>query len=194
MQDTARLPEAFFLVLEALLLERPDGWSEQALIRRLQAEGFFSFLPPPPAPPELLYRAHFLLHHALYRLADRWAARAEARLETGPVRIRRLPWRDAGRALSASDGLRDYYLDWRNLDDLDTADVDALIASFWARLRGVAGRAEALAELGLADPVDDAAIKRAWRRLAMRHHPDRGGDTARLQRINAAVARLLEGA
>jgi curved DNA-binding protein CbpA len=41
--------------------------------------------------------------------------------------------------------------------------------------------------------VDDATIKRRYRRLAMRHHPDRGGDGVRLREINAALATLQAG-
>ncbi len=48
-------------------------------------------------------------------------------------------------------------------------------------------RRDALAELELTDPVDWRAIKSQHRQLAMRHHPDRGGDEARLQAINAAM-------
>ncbi|NNG14653.1 MAG: DnaJ domain-containing protein, partial [Gammaproteobacteria bacterium] len=39
----------------------------------------------------------------------------------------------------------------------------------------------------LDDPVSDADIKQQYRRLAMQHHPDRGGDDATLQKINAAM-------
>ncbi len=67
-----------------------------------------------------------------------------------------------------------------------------LVGAFWARLGRRERRAEALAQLGLADPVDDDTVKRAYRRLAMEHHPDRGGDKERLQAINAAARLLLK--
>ena len=41
--------------------------------------------------------------------------------------------------------------------------------------------------LGVAHDSTPADWKRAYRRLAMRHHPDRGGDPARLQAIHAAM-------
>ena len=66
-----------------------------------------------------------------------------------------------------------------------------MIASFWRRLGRFDKREEALAELGLQDPVDDQTIKMTWRRLAMEYHPDRGGDNERLQAINAAVDCLI---
>ena len=49
-----------------------------------------------------------------------------------------------------------------------------------------------MAVLDLRDPIDAAAIKRRYRRLAMRHHPDRGGDGQRLGETNAALAVLEE--
>jgi hypothetical protein len=45
--------------------------------------------------------------------------------------------------------------------------------------------------LGVAPSADQAALRRAYLRLARRHHPDRaGGDAARMQAINQAWATL----
>lgn len=54
------------------------------------------------------------------------------------------------------------------------------------------GRARA--ELGLAAGADDAAVRRAFRELARTHHPDRGGDPARFDRVRRAFALLSDGA
>ena len=40
--------------------------------------------------------------------------------------------------------------------------------------------------LGVAENATGEEIDAAWRRLAARHHPDRGGDNAQMARINAA--------
>ena len=40
--------------------------------------------------------------------------------------------------------------------------------------------------LGVAENATGEEIDAAWRRLAARHHPDRGGDSAQMARINAA--------
>jgi curved DNA-binding protein CbpA len=48
-----------------------------------------------------------------------------------------------------------------------------------------------LATLGLSDPVDNDKIRQRYRELAMKHHPDRGGDQALLQDINRALQTLL---
>ncbi len=186
--------EEFLQAVAAILQAHPAGLSEYELMGLLREAGFFAFLGPAPADPKALFCAHFLLFHALYRLADRASAARSARLEIGPLCIRWLPHSEGEGALGRPDTLRDYYLDLTNLQATTAQDVEALIASFWRRLGRRERRVGALAELGLADPVDDATIRRAYRRLAMQHHPDRGGDTARLQAINAAVAALLKRA
>ena len=52
-------------------------------------------------------------------------------------------------------------------------------------------RQAALTVLGLQDPVENTDIKMAYRRLAMAHHPDRGGDEETLKEINLAAKTLL---
>ena len=48
-------------------------------------------------------------------------------------------------------------------------------------------RDEALAVLGLSDPVDDKTIKATFKKLVMQYHPDRGGDDLKLQELNMAM-------
>ncbi len=189
--NSKRLPDVFYAAIEQEIEDHPAGISEYDLITALKARGFFGFLPPPPAGPHPLFRAHFLLFHALYELKDRLSSKQLGLLQIEALCIRRLPWSAADEALAVPDPLRTYYLDWSNLDGTSEQDVCKLIASFWNRLDRFDKREEALAELGLKDPVDDETIKLAWRRLAMEHHPDRGGDNDRLQAINAAVDCLI---
>jgi len=189
---TSRLPDIFFTAIKQELDAHPDGIAEYALIRALESRGFFEFLPPPPAEPHQLFRAHFLLFHALYELADRLGATQQGLLQIGPLCIRCLPWSEGEASLALPDPLRRYYLDWNNLDGTTEDDVSEMLDAFWRKLGRFDKREEALAELGLADPVDDETIKLAWRRLAMEHHPDRGGDKERLQTINAAVDCLIK--
>ena len=192
-QQGHTLPATLYAAIEEEIDRHPAGVSEYGLIKALRARGFFTFLPAPPAPPQQLFRAHFLLFHALYVLRNSLRASRQAELSIEALCIRRLPWSSGDRALGQRDALAAYYLDWANLEGTTEDDVDALIASFWKRFAGLDNRQAALAELGLEDPVNDEAIKQAWRRLAMEHHPDRGGDKERLQAINAAVDRLLSG-
>ena len=189
--DDTRLPDLFYAAIEQELDQHPAGISEYQLISALRARGFFEFLPAPPAEPHQLFRAHFLLFHALYVLKGRLLSSRRADLTIGALCIRRMPWHSGAGAMTPSDPLQRYYLDWKNLDGTTEDDVYELISSFWKRMEGIDNRKAALATLGLEDPVTDDAIKTSWRRLAMEHHPDRGGDKERLQEINAAVDQLL---
>jgi hypothetical protein len=98
--------------------------------------------------------------------------------------IRRIDYRENHQALTRPDTLRDYYLNWSNLEETTEHDVIEMIASFWNRFGNGFRREQALAELGLTDPVNNDTIKQTWRRMAKANHPDRGGDTA--LRPNAA--------
>ncbi|MDT8386321.1 MAG: DNA-J related domain-containing protein [Thiogranum sp.] len=185
------LDEEFFEVLSGILVQHPEGIGEHALLRLLCDE-YFPFLGDSPWQPHVLFCAHFLLFHGLYQLRDRVWLAGQADIEISAIKIRWLPYCGQSAALGRPDALRDYYLDLSNLENTSERDVDDLLDSFWSRFLSQDERAEALQTLGLKDPVDAATIKKTYRRLAMQHHPDRGGDTERLQAINGAVAVLLK--
>jgi curved DNA-binding protein CbpA len=52
--------------------------------------------------------------------------------------------------------------------------------------------ANAYETLGVPKGASDEEIKRAYRKLAGQHHPDRGGDTARFQEIQSAYDTLSD--
>lgn len=139
-----------------------------------------------------LFQTHFILFHALYRLRESLLAEGEETLWIHVLRIQLLPLTQAGeQAMGAHDPLRDYYLDLSHLESTSQAAVDAMLGRFWDRYVRQDRRAEALQILELDAGADEAVIRAQYRRLAMRHHPDRGGDTERLQAINEAAALLL---
>ncbi|GAB6039329.1 DNA-J related domain-containing protein [Endothiovibrio diazotrophicus] len=196
MNDTAtHLHDAYFDRLGELLLDElrrfPPGRNELQLMRRLEAEALPGFTGrPEPGDSLALFRAHFLLFHALYRLRERLVASGDAGLEIHCMNSRLLPLGAGEQALAHHDPLRDYYLDLNQLAETDRAGVEAMLQGFWLRQRARERRGEALAVLELEEPVRFDEIKRQYRRLAARHHPDRGGDKARLQAINAAMSTL----
>ena len=51
-------------------------------------------------------------------------------------------------------------------------------------------RVKALEILGLDEPVSYEEVRVQYKRLAMEHHPDRGGDKEKLQLINEAMQQL----
>ncbi len=187
-----RLPTDFIHNLENLLEQHPQGISEYDLLQALKERGYFSFLSERPAPPMALFQAHFLLFHALYRLQEVYLHKQSSLFEVSPLNIQLREYRPGETGLSQTDPVRDYYLDLSNLDNMTEAGVDDLIQAFWRDFERFDDRAAALAELGLSDPVDEVSIRQAYRRLAMLHHPDRGGEARRLQIINAAYASLCK--
>lgn len=179
--------------LEEILEAHPAGLREYALLRRLAQDGVAPFAGASFDSGVALYEAHFLLFHWLYRLRDRRCRERRGGLEIHCLQIRLVPFAEGPTGLPAShDPLRAFYLDLGHLRGITAQDLDRLLGAFWARWRRRDRVHDALAVLGLAEGVRPAEVRRRYRRLAMTHHPDRGGDTARFQEINAAMRVLTE--
>jgi DnaJ-domain-containing protein 1 len=192
MSGSADALGQFQTTLLELLERHPDGISEYALFNQLAALSFPDYHETERRSALGLFRAHFALFHALYRLRDRLWGERSAQLDIHTLCIQLRPYYAQQSDLpSRRDPLRDYYLDLRHLQDTSASDVDQLLGKFWRRFGPCDRREQALGVLGLNDPVDDVTIKQTWRRLAMQHHPDRGGSEQRLQEINAALTALL---
>ncbi|MDG4594543.1 MAG: DNA-J related domain-containing protein [Candidatus Contendobacter sp.] len=184
--------------LEQLLVARPPGISEHELLKILRREQplFAAF---DAREPLGLFRGHYLLFHVLYRLRHRLARERRGHLTIDPLRIALEPptvaepgGKNAALAPGGSD-LADWYADLGRLMTVTAAQVGEWLRQFHTAHRAGEQRRAALAVLELRDPVDVAAIRRQYRRLAMRHHPDRGGDGQRLREIHAALAALAGG-
>ena len=177
--------------LLAILRAHPDGLSEHDLIRKLVNDDP-AFGPDAYTDELSLFQCHFILFHHLYRLRDELWNNREGDLAIHCLKIALRPFPDGTDCLPATpDPLRDYYLDLTHLEKTGKQEVLEMLDTFWLRYTRNDRRAEALAALGLADPVDAPEIKRRYRELAMEHHPDRGGEMEKLQAINAAMG-LLE--
>jgi hypothetical protein len=188
MQDEATPP--LLNALRELLTAHPRGLREYELIRLLREAGVEGFPDGPLSDPLVLFRSHFLLRHTLYRLRDHCLAERSGLLEMDALEIRLGPYREGPGGVVAHDPLRAYYEDPSHLETTDREEVEALLARFWERLAANERRQSALAVLELADPVDTESVKRRYRRLAQRHHPDRGGDPLRFHAIRKAYETL----
>jgi len=178
-----------------LLRDNPAGLSEYELFAALYSGGDERFDISKLRNTFSLFCAHFRLFNALYRLRDKLWQEQRGQLEISPLLVILRGYdalQDDGRQLGEVDALRDYYLDSTHLEQTTAQGLEQMLDKFWSRLNGSERRRQALDVLGLKDPIDEAEIKLHYRRLAMEHHPDRGGDTARLQMINAAMSVLSD--
>jgi hypothetical protein len=172
-----------------LLQATPEGMAEYALIQQLKSR-HSGHLPNLPLTDKLvLFRTHFLLFNALYRLRDRLWQEQTHLLEISPLCIRLQPYQAGSSALSERNELRDYYLDMSHLQSTDERDVERLLTSFWTRMQGGDEKQAALElfELNNERTLDLPRIKQRYRQMVSLHHPDRGGSTERLQSINLAM-------
>ena len=174
--------------LHQLLLDAPEGLGEYALLKALRERRVEPLPEGPLSDPLILFRCHFLLFNALYRLRDRLNGGGLAQLQIQPLCIRLLPWQAGQQALAEDDALRAYYLDESQLGT-SAEEVEDLLASFWVRQAAPSDRARALALLKLEDDgeLSRRRIRDRYRRLAAEHHPDRGGDARRMVELNEAM-------
>ncbi|WP_415755158.1 DNA-J related domain-containing protein [Pseudomonas leptonychotis] len=173
-----------------LLRAAPSGLAEYDLIQQLKAR-HCTHIPNLPLTDKLvLFRTHFLLFNALYRLREQLWAAQRGYVQISALNIQLLPYQAGSAELSEHDPLRDYYLDLNQLSDTDEQDVAKLLQSFWSRMQGGEEQQAALELFELtnsAEALTFSAIKHRYRQLVSQHHPDRGGSTERLQSINKAM-------
>ena len=181
------LAERVYRVLKA----HPDGISEHDLIRYLRKTEC-------PEIPELrerdlfsLFRTHFRLFHALYRLRDQLRAARVGELVADPLEIRIESWKPGRPGISRLDSLAAYYADLSNLEKTTPEDVARMIREA-RKLQRTSERQQALEVLGLESSASASTIKRRYRELAMAWHPDRGGDVRRFQELQVAYAFLAQ--
>ncbi|SEI66744.1 DnaJ domain-containing protein [Allopseudospirillum japonicum] len=182
--------------LVEVLSQYPEGINEHTLLKVLHERGVVELKENTFSDSVELFRTHFLLYNALYQLRDELWRHARGHLEISATRVCLSPYQIASAALDEYDPMRDYYLDMQVLEQTTREDIDAALNSFWKRFHEenvfASGglQAQALATLGLSTGTPAQEIKKQYRRLAMRHHPDRGGDPGKLQEINEAMAIL----
>lgn len=184
-------PTECTLLLREILALHPEGLSEYELLQRLRGDARSGFAAGRQDDPKDLFHTHFLLFHLLYRLREQLRLEPAGDLDIHTLKIRwhrsRTP---APQSLAPPDPLAVYYLDLNHLQATTRADVERMLGRFWARFVRYDRRSEALAVLELPNDADAQTILRQYRRLAMKHHPDRGGDAERLQAVHTAMAIL----
>lgn len=180
--------------LQQLLEEKPTGLSEYELLKQLKNTQQPLFISANLSDVLSLFRSHFVLFHALYLLRDRLRSTGQLVLNISPLHICLQPAskhsNTQAQMLDLRDPLRDYYLDLDNLTGTDREAVEQLLNSSLSNLQPSQHLADALSELEIEQPLlalNSEDLRKHYRKLVSRHHPDRGGSTERLQRINQAM-------
>lgn len=190
--------------IQCILEAATASLSEYKLISQLQEQEWLARIDS--ANTVSLYSAHFLVYNALFQLHAYYLERHQyltisaltISLDTGLSCDGAEPQSknlEADNRYNQADiaSLRDYYLDWDNLENATKDSVDELLNGFWDRLVSNDDYSDALAALQLSqdgEAVDYRQVKTAYQRLAMKYHPDRGGDVEQFQRINWAFGVL----
>lgn len=172
-----------------------EPMSEYQLIQLLKDQGWE--LPTNASDSLALFTSHFLLFNALYILQDEYWCKHRY-LEVSALNIvlhqatKSCDKNDSSTSLrySADQSLRAYYLDLSELETATSDSVNNLLNQFWDKYIADDDQAEALSVFSLPVTTTYSEIKKSYRRLAMLHHPDRGGDATVFQSINRAFGVL----
>ncbi len=175
-------------ILWDILKQHPSGISEYNLLRLLQYELEDDFGPDLFRDELKMYRAHFLLFHALYRLSDYLVQQQLGQLDIHVLKIALLPYvKNDTSALTTPDPLRAHYLNLDNLEDTTLGDVQALLGQFWTCYFANEKQHQALQVLGLTLPITQSEIENRYRKLVMQHHPDKGGEVKEFVAVQQAI-------
>ncbi|UTM58739.1 DnaJ domain-containing protein [Photobacterium sp. CCB-ST2H9] len=177
-----------------LLEKQHDGWMVHTMADALKQQGLINTLDD--VPEQDLFKRNFLLMNALYQLQDMLLP--EQWLQAQAMDIK-LMANSGHQQVDAADPLREYYLDWQNYE-ADANAIRELLSSFWKQYQKHIGTLSVttnaswqqdLAILELTAEASPAQIRRQWRKLALRWHPDRpGGDTEKFRLACEAWQRI----
>lgn len=173
-----------------LLQQHEGGLSEHQIHRHLESE--LTLLVESTEPNLRLFQRHFWVKNGLYQLQQEQLQQGRY-LEISALQIRLLPLTSSGRHHLAEPDritMRDYYLDWQQLQLTSSSDVERLLSQFWQRFRSHGQQGGAYQALGLAADASWDAIQQRYRQLAAQHHPDRGGEQQRFVAIRQAYEAL----
>jgi len=133
-----------------------------------------------------LFCAHFLTRHALYQLQNHYQENASYCLKIELTQIERLSYLSGSYHITPHDALKAYYLDISHYFETGEDEINELLTHFWQKYLAQDDKLQALQVLGLPANADYAAIKKHYRSLAQKNHPDKGGCAEQFAKISAA--------
>ena len=146
-----------------------------------------------------LFSAHFLCMHALYHLKLQYVQERKYTLLIHSVRIERTLLTESeslkinaphNAFLEIKDPLESYYLDSKHYFETQEQDINDMLKSFWKRYLAQDKKQAALDILDLPPEADAKMIKDQYKRLAQKHHPDKGGCAEIFNKVREAKSIL----
>ena len=136
-----------------------------------------------------LFQKHFLIMNALYQLQQRLLDQ-KVYLHISPLAIYMQPAKIESvqllAELNSDEHLRSYYTDWQNFLQASEYQVNILLDQFWQLYFLQEKKLDAYQVLDLPVKAPWSEVQKNYRKLAARHHPDRGGDAVRFVAIRQA--------
>jgi hypothetical protein len=161
--------------------------SEFELLRFLeQSTDFFASL----ADQNSLFKKHFWLFHCLYNLKDYYNAQQQT-LSISTLSINLVDHTQAQHNIDTFDPLTEFYLDLNNIN-LSEEQIAEMQKQFWQRYIALDKKADAIKTLELegVKPLNLILIKKKYKELAGKHHPDKGSDAEKFAEIKSAFEEL----
>ncbi len=203
MSDTQPLSATFQTYMENPLLwpilevlkQQPSGWKVHTLAAHLSELELVPVLDD--APEKDLFKRNFLIMNALYQLQEILYPQKWLQVEAMDIVLMPM-FRNANHVIDPDEPLRDYYTNWTHYEASE-GEVKRLLNEFWTRYRRFVGgetvshlnRHEALRLFDLPSDATSFEIRKTWRKLALRWHPDRDNGDAEQFRILCAAWNVL---
>lgn len=141
-----------------------------------------------------LFSAHFLCMHALYHLKKQYEREKTFSLIIKSVRVERIEFSAQLASTQSlpetSDLLEAYYLNPKHYFETQEDDINDMLKSFWKKYLAQDQKKEALQTLNLPPEADAKMIKDQYKRLAQKHHPDKGGSAEMFNKVREAKLML----
>tara|TARA_R110001592_G_scaffold49482_1_gene154253 strand:- start:6413 stop:7021 length:609 start_codon:yes stop_codon:yes gene_type:complete len=146
-----------------------------------------------------LFSAHFLCMHALYHLKSQYSQEKTFNLQIQSVRVERILITESESAkndysntsyLGTNDPLEGYYLNPKHYFETQEQDINDMLKSFWHKYLAQDEKQAALDVLNLPPEADAKMIKDQYKRLAQKHHPDKGGCAEKFNKVRQAKSVL----
>ncbi|KWU02660.1 molecular chaperone DnaJ [Vibrio toranzoniae] len=171
-----------------VLKQQPSGWKVHTLAAHLNDLGLVPVLDS--VPEKELFKKNFLIMNALYQLQDTLYPDSWLQVQAMDIELMNGRYHGSTHTIDIEDPLRDYYINWLNYE-ADEGEVKRLLNEFWTRYKKFVGgsetdmdRSNALSLFELPLDATQQDIRKRWRRLALRWHPDRDeGNTSKFQTL-----------